>query len=144
MKTLLITGATGFIGKNILEYIESNFENKFKVVLLSSNSDPEHTTILHNNYTFRRADFQEKGIEIIDIVLHIGAFTPKSGSEANDIEKSNSNIVNTKYLLDNLPNVPSKFIFLSSIDVYGKIETTIDENRATNPLTMYGWSKLYG
>ena len=46
--------------------------------------------------------------------------------------------------MDNLPNVPSKFIFLSSIDVYGKIETTIDENRATNPLTMYGWSKLYG
>lgn len=143
MKTLLITGSTGFIGKNILEYIRNNFENKFKVVLLSSNSDLNYTTILHNNYTFSEDEFKEKGIENIDIILHIGAFTPKSGGEANDIEKSNSNIVNTKYLLDNLPNIPSTFIFLSTIDVYGKVETKIGENCTTNPLSMYGWSKLY-
>ena len=54
-----------------------------------------------------------------DLVLHIGAFTPKSGIEANDINKSNANIFNTKYLLDNLPNFPEKFIFLSTLDVYG-------------------------
>ncbi|MFX4253329.1 NAD-dependent epimerase/dehydratase family protein, partial [Aliarcobacter butzleri] len=70
-------------------------------------------------------------------------FTPKSGIEANDINKSNANIFNTKYLLDNLPNFPEKFIFLSTLDVYGKIETIIDESSFTNPLTMYGWSKLY-
>lgn len=143
MKTLLITGSTGFIGKNILEFIKNNFENKFNVVLLSSKIDSNYTTILHNNYTFTEDNFKEKGIENIDIVLHIGAFIPKSGAEANDIEKSNSNIINTTYLLDNLPNIPSKFIFLSTIDVYGKIETKIGENCATNPLSMYGWSKLY-
>jgi nucleoside-diphosphate-sugar epimerase len=143
MKTLLITGSTGFIGQNMLEYIKVNFENQFKVVLLSSGVSSIYTTILHKNYTFKKDAFIEKDVEYIDIVLHIGAFTPKSGEESNDIEKSNSNIINTKFLLDNLPNIPSKFIFLSTLDVYGKIESKIDESCDTNPLSMYGWSKLY-
>ena len=143
MKTLLISGSTGFIGENILKFIKVNYETKYKIVLLSSIIDTNYETILHKNYTFNKNDFLCKKIDKIDVVLHIGAFTPKSGTEANDIEKSNTNILNTKYLLDNLPNTPSKFIFLSTIDVYGKIETVISESSATNPLTMYGWSKLY-
>jgi len=143
MKTLLITGTTGFIGKNILKLIELNFENKFNIVLLSSRVHSKYKTIQHKSYTFKKDDFINMNIKTIDIVLHIGAFTPKSGDEANDIEKSNSNIFNTKYLIDNLPNIPSKFIFLSTIDVYGKIDNIIDEKANTTPLSMYGWSKLY-
>ena len=143
MKTLLITGTTGFIGKNILKLIELNFENKFNIVLLSSRVHSKYKTIQHKSYTFKKDDFINMNIKTIDIVLHIGAFTPKSGDEANDIEKSNSNIFNTKYLIDNLPNIPSKFIFLSTIDVYGKIDKIIDEKANTTPLSMYGWSKLY-
>lgn len=143
MKTLLISGTTGFIGKNILKFIKANYETRYKIFLLSSRIDTNYETILHNNYTFTKNNFLTKNIDKIDLVLHIGAFTPKSSTEANDIEKSNTNILNTKYLLDNLPNTPSKFIFLSTLDVYGKIETVISESSATNPLTMYGWSKLY-
>lgn len=143
MKTLLITGTTGFIGQNILKFIKENYENEYKIVLLSSKLDTNYETILHNNYTFSKNDFFNKNIDKIDVVLHIGAFTPKSGTEANDIEQSNANILNTKYLYENLPNTPSKFIFLSTLDVYGKIETIISESSATNPLTMYGHSKLY-
>lgn len=143
MKTLLITGVTGFIGKHILKQLESNYIDKYTIVLLSSISHNLFKTVLHNNYTFTKNDFYKIGINTIDIVLHIGAFTPKSGIEANDIEKSNSNIFNTKYLLDNLPNTPSQWIFLSTLDVYGKIDMVISEKSQVNPLTMYGWSKLY-
>ena len=143
MKTLLITGTTGFIGKNILTYIRENFKDKFNIVLLSSCDNTEYKTVLHNNYTFNTDTFLHQGIKKIDIVLHIGAFIPKSGAEGNDIDKSNSNIINTKYLLDNLPNIPDKFIFLSTIDVYGKNDNVIDEKCIPKPLSMYGWSKLY-
>ncbi|APA83596.1 NAD-dependent epimerase/dehydratase family protein [Francisella tularensis] len=143
MINILITGTSGFIGQNILKFIKDNYNDRYNIVLLSSKIDYEYQTILHNNYTFTKEDFLNKNIGKIDILLHIGAFIPKSGSEANDIEKSNSNIFNTKYLIDNLPNIPSKIIFLSTIDVYGKIETVISEDSTTNPLTMYGWSKLY-
>lgn len=142
-KVLLLTGTTGFIGQNLLKFIELNYENDYEIVLLSSSINKNYKTVLHKNYTFNKQDFEENGILKIDLVLHIGAFTPKSGIEANDINKSNANIFNTKYLLDNLPNFPETFIFLSTLDVYGKIETIINESNVTNPLTMYGWSKLY-
>lgn len=142
-KILLITGSTGFIGKHILKHLENNYADMCDIVLLSSISHDFFKTILHNDYTFTKNDFYKMGINHVDIVLHIGAFTPKSGTEANDIEKSNSNIFSTKYLLDNLPNLPSQFIFLSTLDVYGRIDTVISEESQVNPLTMYGWSKLY-
>lgn len=142
-KTLLITGSTGFIGQNLLKFIESKFENKYNIVLLSSSMHDKYKTVLHKNYSFVKNDFEEQGIKNIDIIIHVGAFTPKSSSEANDIEKSNANIFNTNYLLKNLPALPSKFIFLSTIDVYGKIESIIDEAYFPNPISMYGWSKLY-
>jgi nucleoside-diphosphate-sugar epimerase len=149
MKTLLITGASGFIGKSILKYIEKHFCDKYHVVLLSSAKNDRFSTILpysmplHNNYTFTKNDFLDKGIKNIDIVLHMGAFTPKSSSEANDILKSNQNVCNTQHLLYNLPNTPKKLIYLSTIDVYGKANEIINEETLTKPLTMYGWSKLY-
>lgn len=145
MKTLLITGTTGFIGKNLLKLIEKNYSKKYKVVLLSSNvTNSKYTTVDHKNYTFSKDDFIQNSIFNIDIVLHIGAFTPKSSKEANNIQKSNDNIINTKYLIDNLPNIPEKFIFTSTLDVYGNTNNQIiDENCTTIPLTMYGWSKLY-
>ncbi|MFY4787733.1 NAD-dependent epimerase/dehydratase family protein [Aliarcobacter butzleri] len=142
-KVLLLTGTTGFIGQNLLKFIELNYKSDYEIVLLSSYINENYKTVLHKNYTFNKQDFEKNGILKIDLILHIGAFIPKSGIEANDINKSNANIFNTKYLLDNLPNFPEKFIFLSTIDVYGKIETIINESSETNPLTMYGWSKLY-
>lgn len=142
-KTLLITGVTGFIGQNLLEFIELNCSDIYNVILLSSELKPNYKTILHRNYTFSKHDFKNIGEERIDILIHVGAFIPKSGTEANDIKKSNSNIVNTEYLLNNIPNIPEKVIFLSSVDIYGTVETVIDEQIIPNPITMYGWSKLY-
>ena len=112
-------------------------------MLLSSVENENYKTVLHKNYTFGKSDFAKKEIKNIDIVVHIGAFTPKSGLEANDVEKSNTNINNTKYLIDNLPNTPSKFIFLSTLDVYGQVNGIISEDVTPNPLSLYGWSKLY-
>jgi UDP-glucose 4-epimerase len=141
-KVLLLTGITGFIGHNLLKFVEK-YKNNYEIVLLSSIDNEDYKTVLHKNYTFTKSDFLKKNIERVDILVHIGAFTPKSGLEANDIEKSNSNINSTKYLIDNLPSFPSKFIFLSTLDVYGKVEGIISEDILPNPITLYGWSKLY-
>jgi nucleoside-diphosphate-sugar epimerase len=142
-KVLLLTGITGFIGGNLLNLIEKKCKDTYEIVLLSSIDNRNYKTILHKNYTFTKDDFFKKSIRQIDIVIHIGAFIPKGSLEANDIEKSIMNIINTKYLIDNLPNIPSQLIFLSTIDVYGKVEGIISEDILPNPLTLYGWSKLY-
>ena len=143
MKILLITGSSGFIGQNFLNFINLNYSNKYNIVLLSSSKNTKFITINHKDYKFTKEDFINQNIKRIDIVLHLGAFTPKSSDKSNNLEKSNENIINTKYLMDNLPNIPEKFIFASTLDVYGQIDTKIDESSKAIPLTMYGWSKLY-
>ncbi|MDB5197688.1 MAG: NAD-dependent epimerase/dehydratase [Flaviaesturariibacter sp.] len=145
MKTILLTGASGFIGGNLLQSLKNHpIYGKYKIVLLGSAPVPGHTTLLHKNYTFSKADFADKGISEVDIVFHLGAFAPKEVNNANNIEAANSNITSLTHLLENLPNVPSRFIFASTVDVYKQSETALTEDNITEPWSLYGWSKLYG
>ena len=140
-KKVLLTGATGFIGGKIIKNLHNN-EN-FDIICLGSSRVEGFKFINHNNYTFSKESFKQEGIDQIDIVIHAGAFTPKQNNEANHIEKSNSNIFNTIHLLNNLPSLPEKFIFLSTLDVYPVVKGKITENHIPNPNTLYGSSKLY-
>ena len=82
------------------------------------------------------------GYEDIETVIHVGAFTPINGSEANNWTGSNSNITNTDHLLKaKMPNL-KKIIFISTIDVYGEDEI-ISELTTLSPVSLYGLSKLY-
>ena len=106
MKTILVTGASGFIGQEFLKILKKKNLKKYKIVLLSSSPHKDFLTILHKNYIFKKQDFLKKKINHLDIIIHLGAFAPKSSIESNNINKSYENIRNTKYLIDNLPTTP--------------------------------------
>lgn len=143
--TVLITGASGFIGRGLQAFLLSNnIYKQYKIILLSSKSNDRFTTIDPLGYSFSSEAFVKNGINHIDIIIHLGAFTPKTGSEANNYYLSFSNINNTLHLINNLPNTPGKFVFISTIDVYQTgTNNIIDENTNTIPGSLYGWSKLY-
>ncbi len=145
MGYVLITGGNGFIGKNFLSYlneIQSPLRDKI-VLLTSSSSDKKYPVIEHKNYSFSRNDFFQKGFDTIDIVLHIGAYTPKNAADAANVELNTSNIFNTLHLIENLPSIPEKIIFTSTLDIYQKTIGVISEETPEHPATIYGWSKLY-
>lgn len=146
MSTILLTGATGFIGTHLLKGIQQHpVYRSYELVLLSSKEISGCKTILHKNYSFTKNDFIEAGIAQVDIVLHAGASTPKKADDSNDIAKANSNIYSLQHLIEQLPNVPGKFIFLSTLDVYKPgADEIITETTVTEPASLYGWSKLYG
>ncbi|MFA9290757.1 MAG: NAD-dependent epimerase/dehydratase family protein [Solirubrobacteraceae bacterium] len=138
---ILLTGASGFIGKHLLSLLIEKF-GKENIVALTSKPIKDCAYLLHNNYQFDGDFFIKNGYEKIETIIHAGAYTPKKGSEANDINLCNSNIYNTEKLLNTiLPNL-KKVIYLSTLDVYANdlltTETTLEK-----PVSLYGHSKLY-
>lgn len=138
---ILLTGASGFIGKHILSELINKYGNK-KIVALTSLEIPGIKCLLHNNFTFPRDYFIDNGYESIDTIIHAGAFIPKKNSDSNNVGFCNSSIFSTEKILEsNLPQL-KKVIFLSTIDVYGPNEL-IKEDSLVEPVSLYGYSKLY-
>jgi nucleoside-diphosphate-sugar epimerase len=138
---ILVTGVSGFIGKKLLTALVKEHGAQH-ILALTSKPTSECPYLLHHDYTFEKDYLIKSGYESIHTILHVGAFTPKSASEVNDWIRCSSNITNTQKLLQlELPQL-NKFIFLSTVDVYGKAEM-IAENSPTEPASLYGNSKLY-
>ena len=141
MNSILLTGANGFIGKHLIQYLEEHHSPFLKNLLLSgSKTNLKYDTILTKNYHFASDSLHNKKI---DYVIHLGAFIPKQSSEANLINKTTSNITSTLSLLEHLPKTVKKFIFISTIDVYGITNKVINESLVPKPISLYGHSKLY-
>lgn len=134
---ILLTGATGFIGHHLYAALCSLLGEE-NVVVLSSKPHAHSNSI---TYEWQNLNFSDKKFKAVECVIHAGAFTPKKGSEANDIARCNQNITFTQLLINALPAI-KKFVFLSSIDVYGQA-TDIVEVTPPAPMTLYGWSKVY-
>lgn len=135
---ILITGSTGFVGSALLRKInEVNCEDN--IFLLSSRRNEYFDTFLYHqdgpNYVI-------KVPENVDVLIHLGAWIPKSTAVANDVEKSFSNIQFTYELLEKFQSL-KKVVFVSSIDVYAPTAEPINEDSVVKPISLYGSSKVY-
>ena len=139
---ILLTGASGFIGKHLLTQLIQEYGKDFILALTSAPLEESHY-LLHNDYNFETDYFIKSGYGTqIDTIIHAGAFTPKRSKETNDVVKCTSNIITADKLLQaNLPNL-KKIIYLSTLDVYGPAEK-ISESSQVEPASLYGESKLY-
>lgn len=139
---ILVTGATGFIGKHLLDTLVQK-EGKENVLAFGSKPIVNVDYLLHNNYKIKPGFFENEGYNNLKTIIHAGAYTPKNGSEANDINKSFSNIESTFNLINALPDSVEHFIFLSTLDVYGECDTILNEQSYVNPVSLYAQSKRY-
>lgn len=135
---ILISGASGFIGGHLIPKII-----EYDIVALSSSNIKNTYCIDSVGYDFDDLYLLRHGCENVDTVIHLGSFIPKEYSEVDDISSSVSNIVSTKsILMSKLPNL-KRFIYISSVDVYGDYDGEINEQTNPKPNSQYGWSKLY-
>lgn len=142
MKTVLITGASGFIGSHLVRYFKA-YSERYNVVTMSSKKLDGGINVHTTNYVVSKQSFIDAKVNHVDIVIHVGAFIPKDASQVNDVEKCTSNISTTLSLIDGLPNTPEKFIFFSTVDVYAPTDEVISESSVLSPPSLYGDSKLY-
>ena len=126
---ILVTGVSGFIGKHLLTALVKEY-GKDHVVAFTSEPISLCPYLLHHNYTFDPDYFLNAGYSSIKTIVHAGAFIPKNTSESNDWKQSSSNISNTQKIMQlQLPEL-RKFIFLSTIDVYGKDKIFTEQSAA--------------
>lgn len=138
---LLVTGASGFIGSHLIRAASKSLGHE-NVIAFSSTHIDLCSSVVYEGAKFGLTANDLAVLEGAEVLIHVGAFTPKNRFDANALEKNNGNIRFTEQLL-NLP-MPrlQKIVYASTTDVYAPVELTT-EATPTLPETLYGWSKLY-
>ena len=153
---ILITGGAGFIGSHVLLNLLLNKKGKeFTIIDNFSNSSKE---IIRNISKFsdtalnifeldiRNETKLNKIIKDIkpDVTFHFAGLKSVSDSEKNPILYYDNNVCGTLQLIKALNISNCKMIvFSSSATVYGNpLYLPFDENHETNPINVYGKTKL--
>ena len=136
MKTILVTGAYGFVGSFVTLELQ-----KFARVIPCARK-------FHTSSDLIVDLTKPKGVTLphVDVVVHLAARTQKKTChEENQEQKAyeKQNVRGTKNLLSLLEaNPPEYFLYVSTSDVYGtKQQYPIDETATPHPETAYAKSK---
>ena len=137
MKTILVTGYDGFIGTNLVNSLTQNY----KIIGLSKtkNSKFEFKQIQRDLLQTSPNDIKEN----ISYLIHLAALTDVVYCQKYPSKCFQTNVIGTQKILELARKKKSKVIFLSSSHVYGiPHRIPVKENDPTNPISMYGVSKL--
>ena len=137
---ILLTGASGFIGNHILKKLVLKYGSS-QVVAMSSNPVPGCFNVLHKNYAFKKEDFLvDKLYDRITVIVHAGAFIPKSSKNTDEVTAFKKNLEFTENLCTLDFPALERVIFISTTDIY-KSEEIINESSTVDPVSLYSESK---
>jgi len=143
---ILVTGATGFIGRFLVNRLATNDD---RIICLVRQPVERYQKLNKANIELKRVDILDKktlvkSIPEVEVVYHLAGKVFARRKRGNPYYKVNTE--GTKFLAQAVMNSSReypRFIFLSSIAaVVGKNYGVVDEDTLPNPITRYGKSKL--
>ena len=123
---ICISGGTGLIGSYLIDYLLSNLKYKGKIFALVRNVDIARSrfNLFNSDERLVLLPYDMKSpIRIddkIDFVVHAASLTDPINYSKFPVETMKVNIFGLTYLLDFCASKNSRFLFLSSCEVYGE------------------------
>ncbi|HEY7756596.1 MAG TPA: SDR family NAD(P)-dependent oxidoreductase [Nitrososphaeraceae archaeon] len=153
MKTVLVTGAGGFIGRNLVNLLLS--DKNYELILTDRNLPRDYLTEINETQNHRIACYnldimnKESAFDIfskhdIDTCVHLAALVNVEDSIKYPDKTMDVNVKGTINILDaSAKNQVENFVFASSAAVYGHpVKIPINEKHQLKPISPYGASKL--
>lgn len=149
MKSVLVTGANGFLGRYVVDHLIQNSDIKVKCLVRKGsnlNGLPEQSIEIVRGSLNNEQDVRE-ALQDVDVVVHLAASL--GGSPMGMFIET---VVSTEILIDVAKDFPiKKMVFCSSFSVYGasllRAGSTLDEASPIEPnpekRDAYGWCKFY-
>ncbi|MCF6306576.1 MAG: SDR family oxidoreductase [Flavobacteriaceae bacterium] len=149
---ILITGGAGYIGTELVYLLEQ--EKAIKEIVVYDNLSRKNFNLFIGKTKLPSKkvrlvigdllDSRKLKVEVekADVVFHLAAnvTTPFADYNPHEYDQTNNwGTAELTYLIEN--SAVSKFIYVSSVSVYGASEKELDINSTPNPKTFYGISK---
>ena len=131
---ILITGISGFIGRNVLRQLLQSYDSI--TAIIRPGTKPERIEEFVNKVEFVEIDLTDiptlkKYLDnnSFEIIIHIGAV--RGGRKLSKSDYFDANVNATEQLIINAKDNDSKFIFCSSVGVFGAIPFELPANNLT-------------
>lgn len=153
---ILITGGAGYIGTELVYELMKHADKISEIVIYDNLSRGNYNLFIgkqklpNDKIKFIQGDLLDtrklkKALKGIDIVFHLAAkvTTPFANENPHLFEQINHwGTAELVYALEENP--VKKFIYTSSVSVYGSSNDEVDIDSPINPNTFYGISKMRG
>lgn len=153
-KKILITGASGFVGSHLIDFLLAHRSYDIVGTYLSEKSLRNLSSSAGKIETIR-VDLQEKEhvLDLVkktmpDIIVHLAALPAVGDSYERPMETIINNVSSELHILEavkNLKLMNCRILVVTSADVYGKVsekDIPIDEETPLNPTNTYAVSKI--
>lgn len=139
MKTVLVTGSSGFIAYHVIEnLINSNF-NVIGVDIIDPPNSHKGCRYLKKNVI----DLKQNDLQDVDYVIHLACNTNIKNTIDNPINSTDNNLGITIRLLSLSAKMKiKKLVFPSTASMYGSNPIPWNENMISDPGEPYSWQKL--